>query len=241
LGCRSRFLRARCSAWWFAAAGDELLDTYQTERRPTGVLAGEQARPRQDFHARFGIETSTNRDDPRRQIDSDAVMTAYRYSGSPVATLTGQIGTRLPHAWLRDGVSTLDLIGSTCRSLTRDHLDPESGRPATARLDRGAAGRHRGRPIRRAMNAGHAERVMVGGAVPIVSCGGAARLNESDFADQRHHVGGEAAYRAVGCVFARADRVAVCGAGVVRPPRVRRASAMARSSPSAAPRAATMW
>jgi putative polyketide hydroxylase len=115
-------------AWKLAAvlrghAGDELLDTYQAERRPIAVLAGEQARLRQDFHARFGVETPNNRDDLARQIDSDAVMTTYRYSGSPVATLTGQIGTRLPHAWLRDGVSTLDLIGSTHRRLTRDHLD----------------------------------------------------------------------------------------------------------------------
>jgi 2-polyprenyl-6-methoxyphenol hydroxylase-like FAD-dependent oxidoreductase len=49
-------------AWKLAAAlrghaDDELLDTYQTERRPIAVLAGEQARLRQDFHARFGVET----------------------------------------------------------------------------------------------------------------------------------------------------------------------------------------
>jgi hypothetical protein len=115
-------------AWKLAAVlrgdvGDDLLDTYQTERRPLAVLAGEQARLRSDFHARYGIQTPDNRDDVARQVHSDAVMLTYRYGGTPVTALTGQIGTRLPHAWPREGVSTLDLVGPTCRRLTGDDLD----------------------------------------------------------------------------------------------------------------------
>jgi len=115
-------------AWKLAAVlrgdvGEELLDTYQTERRPLAVLAGEQARLRSDFRVRYGVRTPQNQGIFPRLVNADAVMTTYRYGGPPVAALTGQIGTRLPHAWLRDGVSTLDLAGPSTRRLTGEDLD----------------------------------------------------------------------------------------------------------------------
>jgi putative polyketide hydroxylase len=94
-----------------AGADDTLLDTYEPERRPLAVRAGEQARLRTDFHARYSLETPQNRDDLRRQVPSDAVMTLYQYGGTSVDHLTGQIGTRFPHWYVEPEVSTLDLIG----------------------------------------------------------------------------------------------------------------------------------
>jgi putative polyketide hydroxylase len=93
-------------------AGPALLDTYQPERRPQAVLAAEQARLRTDFLARYGVANTSG------QVDSGAVMTRYCYvsAASPgesdrVDHLEGQVGTRVPHAWVADGVSTLDLCG----------------------------------------------------------------------------------------------------------------------------------
>ena len=93
-------------------AGSALLDTYQPERRPQAVLAAEQARLRTDFLARYGVGNTS------RQVDSGVVMTRYCYvsaasSGESdwVDHLEGQVGTRVPHVWVSDGVSTLDLCG----------------------------------------------------------------------------------------------------------------------------------
>jgi putative polyketide hydroxylase len=116
-------------AWKLASVikGDAtpaLLDTYQPERRPLAVLAGEQARLRTDFMARYGVRTPENASSLKRQLDGGAVMTRYRYtssavvpdqaSGGWVSHLAGQPGTRLPHVWLDASgqrVSTLDLCG----------------------------------------------------------------------------------------------------------------------------------
>lgn len=107
-------------------AGPALLDTYQAERRPRAVLAGEQARLRTDFLARYGVRTPDNAGDVDRQVDSGAIMTRYRYVSAAVLPgpagedpaswvdrLGAQPGTRLPHAWTDAGqqVSTLDLCG----------------------------------------------------------------------------------------------------------------------------------
>ena len=50
--------------------------------------------------------------DEATPTDPDAV--------SLVEELRGQPGTRVPHAWVRDGVSTLDLLGPGFTVLTRD-------------------------------------------------------------------------------------------------------------------------
>ncbi|MCX5383905.1 FAD-dependent monooxygenase [Streptomyces sp. NBC_00083] len=115
-------------AWKLAAvlrgqASDALLDTYEPERRPRGVLVAEQAWLRTDFLARYGIRTPGNAEALARQLGTGEIMTRYRYAssavhgapaGDTVEELTGQTGTRVPHHWLeRDGIrlSTLDLCG----------------------------------------------------------------------------------------------------------------------------------
>ncbi|WP_405159795.1 FAD-dependent monooxygenase [Nocardia sp. NBC_01499] len=104
-------------------AGPALLDTYQPERRPRAIVGAEQARLGTDFDTRYGVETPDNAADLARQLNTDTVMTRYRYTstavlgdsaGAPhVDQLTGQVGTRVPHLWV-DGsqqISTLDLNG----------------------------------------------------------------------------------------------------------------------------------
>jgi hypothetical protein len=121
-------------AWKLAAvhagtAGPALLDTYGPERRPRALVAAGQARLGTDFLARYGIGTSDNAADLARRLDSDAVMTRYRYTsaavfeagGTPhVDRLAGQVGTRIPHLWLDTvhATSTLDLCGSGYSLLT---------------------------------------------------------------------------------------------------------------------------
>ena len=112
-------------------AGDakpDLLDTYESERRPVALRCGEQALLRTDFEARFGAETATNKEDLKRQIDINAVIMRYQYSTPAqqgdsrgqmtehVDQLRAQTGTRFPHAWIThksERRSTLDLFDNT--------------------------------------------------------------------------------------------------------------------------------
>ncbi|WP_328314280.1 FAD-dependent monooxygenase [Streptomyces sp. NBC_00442] len=122
-------------AWKLAAvlraeAPETLLDTYEPERRPRGLLVAEQAWLRTDFFARYAIRTPDNAEALARQLDTGEIMTCYRYAsaavhgapaGDTVEALAGQTGTRLPHLWLeRDGgrLSTLDLCGPGFTLLT---------------------------------------------------------------------------------------------------------------------------
>lgn len=116
-------------AWKLAAAvqgyaSDDLLNTYEQERRPVAVRNGKQARLRTDFDARFGIETEKNRDEFAKLIDIGDLLMRNQYVSSaaalnstgddPVVDLRAQVGTRFPHAWItKDGErkSTLDLFG----------------------------------------------------------------------------------------------------------------------------------
>lgn len=113
-------------AWKLAAvlagrAGEELLESYQHERRLFATRNGEQALLRTNFSARFGLETPENRATVAQQVDMNALHMQYAYPvpggpdpERPVAQLAAQLGTRFPHAWLTraaERLSTLDLFG----------------------------------------------------------------------------------------------------------------------------------
>ncbi len=120
LGANAGIQDAHNLAWKLAMvinrqAGPALLDTYEAERRPTGLLTMGQAM------ARFGTRMSSG--DGPEVIDYGAVSMGYRYP-SPAAgdiaplrpsELAGQPGTRAPHVPItlsgRD-ISSLDLYGS---------------------------------------------------------------------------------------------------------------------------------
>ena len=105
-------------------AQPSLLDTYETERRPVALRCGEQALLRQEFSARFGIETADNKADIDRQLDLNGCMLRYQYAPHVTAEqftqhverMQAQVGSRFPHAWVtREGRrrSTLDLFNNT--------------------------------------------------------------------------------------------------------------------------------
>lgn len=127
-------------AWKLAAvingrADPALLNTYHAERHPVGR-----------FNAHQSLTGPTlaliRLDDDRPQLPAEeeapmfALLAGYQYrsaavvSGEPppadpdavslVDELRGQPGTRVPHVWLRDGVSTLDLLGPGFTMLTGD-------------------------------------------------------------------------------------------------------------------------
>ena len=116
-------------AWKIAAVLNEqtdinLLDSYTRERRPVAVRNGHQALLRTDFDARFEIETEANRELFTGLQNSGTLLMRYRYSEDAdlsssnqgtVELLSGQPGTRFPHAWIEHQgkrISTLDLFGS---------------------------------------------------------------------------------------------------------------------------------
>ncbi|MFE3256304.1 FAD-dependent monooxygenase [Nocardia sp. NPDC059229] len=125
-------------AWKLAAvltraAPESLLDTYEFERRPV-------ARQVIDI----SIVNAGNRSSYR--IDDELLLgTAYRDTGTTLTTdgyaPSANVGERLPHAWLADGRSTLDLVGPGHILLTGSQL-PQSLRdvcglsPTTALLIR---------------------------------------------------------------------------------------------------------
>ncbi|MGH8881566.1 MAG: FAD-dependent monooxygenase, partial [Stackebrandtia sp.] len=110
-------------AWKLATGGDALLDTYEAERRAVALFTMQQSMIRlhhRDLHWD---------NDPSRAADRAAVGMAsimipaigYRYESRAVVdpeplsdmenlTLNGAPGSRLPHLWLPDGRSTVDLV-----------------------------------------------------------------------------------------------------------------------------------
>jgi 2-polyprenyl-6-methoxyphenol hydroxylase-like FAD-dependent oxidoreductase len=120
-------------AWKLAAVldgwgSDELLDTYDAERRPLGTAMSEQALIRNRI--RHGYATEQDRAD----FTDDVIITlGYRYRStsiqaapgakvlSPDLELSGEPGTRAPHVWLRRGeetISTVDLFWDSYVLLT---------------------------------------------------------------------------------------------------------------------------
>jgi putative polyketide hydroxylase len=119
LGANAGIQDAHNLAWKLALvlrgdADERLLDSYETERRPVGVLTMGQAMAR--FGARMGPGGGAD------LIDYGAVAMGYRYPNvessdtSPIMPrdLRGQPGTRAPHVPMDGGqgpTTTLDLFG----------------------------------------------------------------------------------------------------------------------------------
>ncbi|MER7770510.1 FAD-dependent monooxygenase [Kitasatospora sp. NPDC096140] len=144
-------------AWKLAAvlngwADEELLDSYEAERRPVGRATIDQAWMR---HVRWSNpEDATERDEREQTI----VTTAYRYT-SPVIVgeafdeplghdlvMDGRPGTRVPHAWLtaEDGeqVSPIDLTGESFLLFTGGRAHDFSRQSVTAAARLGVPLRH---------------------------------------------------------------------------------------------------
>jgi 2-polyprenyl-6-methoxyphenol hydroxylase-like FAD-dependent oxidoreductase len=138
-GANTAIQSAHNLAWKLAAvlngtAGPELLDTYHDERHPVGRFAARQSLS--------GPSVALLRlSDDRPQLPAEeecsmfALLIGYRYRSAAVVTgepdvdadavqlvdeLRAQPGTRVPHVWVRDGVSTLDLLGRGFTVLTGD-------------------------------------------------------------------------------------------------------------------------
>ncbi len=125
-GANTALQSAHNLAWKLAAvlngtAGPALLDTYHAERHPVGRFAAHQSLT--------GPSVSLLQvGDDRPQLPAEEecsmfeLLIGYRYRSTAVVSadpddgllvkeLRAQPGTRLPHAWVRPGVSTLDVLG----------------------------------------------------------------------------------------------------------------------------------
>ncbi|QLY29334.1 FAD-dependent monooxygenase [Nocardia huaxiensis] len=109
------------------AAGPELLDTYHTERHPVAMMTMEQARLRFENPSLHWGEDMAQARRAAGAINAPVVHMGYRYGGAQLPStedvtldLDGSPGSRLPHMWVADGVSTLDLVGSQWCILTAD-------------------------------------------------------------------------------------------------------------------------
>ncbi|MEV7603573.1 FAD-dependent monooxygenase [Kitasatospora sp. NPDC089797] len=138
-------------AWKLAAvlhgwAGDELLNTYDAERRAVGSAMAAQAMVRNRI--RHGYATDQDR---AEMVDDIIITLGYRYASSSITSTThgpvlspelelrGEPGTRAPHLWLeRDGeiISTIDLFWDSFVLLTDEAGDEwaAAAEQAAARL-----------------------------------------------------------------------------------------------------------
>ena len=105
----------------------ELLETYHTERHPVALMTMEQAYLRfKDPSLHWGTDMAEARK-AAGAINAPVVHMGYRYGGAELPStedvtlnLDGAPGSRLPHMWVADGVSTLDLVGSQWCVFTAD-------------------------------------------------------------------------------------------------------------------------
>jgi 2-polyprenyl-6-methoxyphenol hydroxylase-like FAD-dependent oxidoreductase len=119
-------------------AGPELVDTYSVERQPVGRLTIEQA------YTRYVLRTAPylGTDHIQPIVDDLSLEIGHRYRSSAVAPdaseddglpyvdpreSRGLPGTRAPHLWVSEGVSTLDLFRRNMVVLTAAPLDPIDG------------------------------------------------------------------------------------------------------------------
>ncbi|WP_245830374.1 FAD-dependent monooxygenase [Mycobacterium numidiamassiliense] len=132
-GANTAIQSAHNLAWKLAAvlqgtAGPALLATFHAERRPVGSFAARQSLAGPTIPL-LRLDDDRPLLPPEEQCSMFALMVGYRYhsaavlGGEPgglVEELHAQPGTRVPHAWVRDRVSTLDLLGPGFTVLTRD-------------------------------------------------------------------------------------------------------------------------
>jgi putative polyketide hydroxylase len=134
-GANTAIQSAHNLAWKLAAAlqgtaGPALLATFHDERHPVGRFAARQSLTGPTIPL-LRLDDDRPLLPPEEECSMFALMVGYRYhsaavlsdepdSGGLVKELRGQPGTRVPHAWVRDGVSTLDLLGPGFTVLTRD-------------------------------------------------------------------------------------------------------------------------
>ncbi len=118
-------------AWKLAAvlngaAGPALLSTYQAERHPVGRFNARQSLTGPSL-ALLRVDDDRPRLPPEEEAPMFALLAGYQYRSAAVVSgehpptdpdavalveeLRGQPGTRVPHVWVGDGVSTLDLLG----------------------------------------------------------------------------------------------------------------------------------
>jgi putative polyketide hydroxylase len=134
-GANTAIQSAHNLAWKLAAvlhgaAPPALLATYHAERHPVGRFAA-----RQSLTGPSVALLRVGGDGPRLPAEEECSMfellIGYRYRSAAVVTsapdggdlvqeLRGQPGTRVPHVWVADGVSTLDLLGCDFTVLTGD-------------------------------------------------------------------------------------------------------------------------
>jgi putative polyketide hydroxylase len=136
-GANTAIQSAHNLAWKLAAvlqgsADPALLGTYHAERHPVGRFAARQSLTGPTVRLlRF--------DDPGPGLPPDeeaplfSILIGYQYRSAAVISdqkdsdaislvdkLEGQPGTRVPHAWVQEGISTLDLVGRDFTILVRD-------------------------------------------------------------------------------------------------------------------------
>ena len=107
-------------------AGRELLDTYEAERRPVCQATVEQA------YSRYVTRTAPQLglDDIQPVAPDLNVELGYLYGCAEVLAdprqTRAQVGSRAPHAWLEEGVSTLDSFGRDYVELSGGDLPPKA-------------------------------------------------------------------------------------------------------------------
>jgi 2-polyprenyl-6-methoxyphenol hydroxylase-like FAD-dependent oxidoreductase len=131
-GANTAIQSAHNLAWKLAAvlqgtAGPALLATFDDERHPVGSFAARQSLTGPTI-ALLQLDDDRPLLPPDEECSMFALMVGYRYRsaavlsdepGGLVEELRGQSGTRVPHVWVRDGLSTLDLLGPGFTVLTR--------------------------------------------------------------------------------------------------------------------------
>ena len=152
-GANTAIQSAHNLAWKLAAVlggagGPELLGTYHDERHPVGRFAA-----RQSLTGPTVAVLPLSDDRPQLPAEEEcpmfSLLIGYRYRSAAVVSgelpadsdgvqlveeLRGQPGTRVPHVWVRDGVSTLDLLGPGFTVLTGDERWRGAATSASAAL-----------------------------------------------------------------------------------------------------------